>query len=297
MKFKLITSGTLAALLTVSCAKTADEPVTYLTFYSGTPPSTKIANPPSDQTQLEKGQRVGLYIFPKTSSPIATINQELIVSDNNMLNPVIPIVRPEGPLEIFAYNPYFEEITDVSTTKTFFINTAQDTQYGFRENDVMFGEPVVNPIGANEMKVVIRFIHKLSKIDVKLTTNGSVTSLQSAKIRILNTYRKAIIDPRHKTISPAGEPKDPILIAAFSHTETSFRASGIILPQTINRGTDLIEVELASGKKLFHTLSSNGTFEPGKLYTYNITVNAENLTVNSSIKAWASPDVIDGDVF
>lgn len=297
MKLKSIISGALVVLLVASCTKTVDEPAseTYLTFYSGSPSFTKAVNLPLNQAQLKKGQEVGLYIFPKNSNLISTINKKLIVSDNNVLEPDVPLVRPEGPLEILAYYPYYPEIKSYSDTKRLLMGSFQLTEEAFQTYDIMFGEPVVNPIGPNETKVAIKFVHKMSRIDMKFTPGVGV-DLRGAQVKIRNVEVEAIINPRYQEITLTGGAKGlDILIADFGQTETNFNANGIIFPQKVAKGKIFFEIRLLSGKVFSYELSSDQTFASGKRYTYNVSISLETMIVNSSIKDWKSGSSISGE--
>lgn len=297
MKLKSIISGALVVLLAASCTKTVDEPAsgTYLTFYSGSPSFTKAVNLPLNQAQFKKGQEVGLYIFPKNSTPISIINRKLIASDNNILEPEVPLVRPEGPLEILAYCPYYPDINNDSDSKRLLMSSFQLTEEAFQTYDIMFGEPVVNPIGPNETKVVIKFVHQMSRIDMKFTPGVGV-DLRGAKVKIRNVELEAIINPRYKEITLTGGVLNAdIRIAEFSQTETNFNATGIIFPQKVAKGKIMFEIQLFSGRIYSYVLSSDQTFKPGKRYTYNVSISLEQMIVNSSIENWKPGSSISGE--
>lgn len=296
---KSIVVGTIVALLMISCSSETPSHVpshvSSLNLYSEAEAQTKVLGQSLNQTQLVNGQLLGLFVVAQTPGG-EIVNTQLRAATNNVLEQLIPITRPMGELSLFAYHPYAANWSK-DADNPFSVESDQTTEANFLASDLMLGTPAVNPISAEETIVTLKFKHQLSKIDINLTAGKGISGLRSSKVNILNTLPSTTINPMTGTLAPASGVPTPIKVAIFSANPTTFKASAVIIPQTINQDVKFIEIELVDGKKLYHKLISNSTFEPGKKYIYDITVTGNGLFINSTVEDWGNGGATSGEAY
>lgn len=142
----------------------------------------------------------------------------------------------------------------------------------------------------------LNFHHLLSKVEVVLIQGaGDGSFLQNiTSLQVLNTQPTASFtldkataaDAVTVTASGTAFPisLDTDLSASSAETDQVLNEA-IIVPQTINSGTEFIRVQTAEST-FTYDLANTTTFESGKKYKYIITVRETGLEVNSQISDW-----------
>ena len=180
--------------------------------------------------------------------------------------------------------------------------------------------------------VIIPMFHKGAKIKVKLTPNGMpITKLQGATVQfyvngsdtstpstttlklsdgtITSITSGATLAPITLTSKLGYKPDGTTLLTTsdanangdngvINDSETpakmkTYVCSGIILPQALAAGNDLIKITLASSEgstvylyKIPTTGSPVTSFVAGKVYTYDIAVKVDGLTLTTTVADW-----------
>jgi len=154
----------------------------------------------------------------------------------------------------------------------------------------------------DEGKLVIKFKHALSKIDINLTLNNQFAKMNVAKtditdITIGGTIRQYDFTPKTGAVTPRIDetatdlyPYQSAYTAPsaenFNRAEVKYEA--IVLPQTVTAGTLMVSFKI-QGKPYLWTSTEDITFEQGKRYTFNLQVGDDVVTISKngfSVTAW-----------
>ncbi|WP_455608843.1 fimbrillin family protein, partial [Bacteroides rodentium] len=144
--------------------------------------------------------------------------------------------------------------------------------------------------------VNLQFKHLLSKIEVVLVQGNGAPGID--KVEILNTKLDAVFTPSKTAdwaVSASGD-NNPITIdkgttpktdAEDDNKDNDVLNEAIIVPQTLQGGTQFIRITTNKGGQLFYSLPTEGRrFEAGKKYRYTITANLTGLDVTATIGDW-----------
>ena len=202
----------------------------------------------------------------------------------------------DRPIMVRALYPYnwASQTTDIEQVFEVQANQAERSYY--KRSDLMYAktpEPVYKTsITDLNPYVTLTFKHKLSKINVNLTS-ANQTLITNARVKLLNVKRKVNVNKVTGELaaeeSVSLNPADEILLAGNAVNLTS--SSAIIVPQTVPVGK-FIEIKLSNNDIMTYKLFDPMTFESGKSYTYNITVTESGLSgISTTVTEWG--DAID----
>lgn len=217
---------------------------------------------------------------------------------------------PEAALNFYAYAPFGSANADITaftapTTSLGAMNITYTVPSGANE-DFTVATPITNQesttIGG---QVAFTFAHMLSKVNIKavldpaLVEDGYTLSLGEAKLTV--NKNKGTVDATNSNPS----------LTAGADANTTYSASmttGTIVPYLVMpQSTQNCKAEITGAivKKdgqtdiavsLVYTFSEGdvklGTFEAGKLYNLNFTVNLEEITFSSQTGAWGAANDI-----
>lgn len=226
----------------------------------------------------------------------ATENSQVLVAPNGYM---FQFPGTDAGVDVYAIHPASTVTNVTKNTTTFSVKEDQTVDVDYVNSDL------ITATAGNKKKadgtIMLNFAHKLSKVIVKLqvaSSNNSSIDLTDAKISINGNKTVALThtfaDATGETTLTLGETSDTKKITLGKYDEQNGTA-GIIIPQTANAGTKLIQVELANGNTFSYTPADNETFEPEKEYTYTLTLKAELLTlVSVEIKDWTK-EAREGD--
>ena len=234
-------------------------------------------------TQIVAGQQVGVTITgAKTDDHY---NVAWSVGENGALtNTGNAVYYGSGDATIIAYHPY--NSTWTGTSHSFSVNTDQSIEENYRNSDLLWATAASSK---TENAVPLTFTHKLAKINVTLVPEEDTMDLSGATISICNTKISTTFNPTNGTISDASG--DPQEIKAGVTTAEAYTASAIVVPQTVNSGSQFIKIAL--GEKIFYyTLSAGKELKSGYSHNYTLTVKEQKVEVkgDSEIKDWTDED-------
>lgn len=224
-------------------------------------------------TQIVSGQQIGVTI---TGAVGAHENQPWSAGNNGVLNNIGEKVYWGNESAIItAYHPYNKDWT-FADANNFSVSTNQTANTNYLASDLLFAK--LENQTKQENAVTLTFVHKLSKINVSLTsTDVDSEDLANATISICGTKVTTTFNPSTGEIGNATG--DATEIVAGENSKT---ASAIIIPQMVNEGTKLIRVAI-SGKIYYYSLAEGTTFTSGKSYTYTLTVKNKQLEVSAKM--------------
>ena len=229
-------------------------------------------------TQIVAGQQVGVTIIGATTSHNNVVWN---VGENGaLINTGDKVYYGAGDATITAYHPYNSAWT--STSHSFSVNTDQSSEENYRNSDLLWATAASSK---TENAVPLEFTHKLAKINVTLDPEENTMDLSGATISICNTKISTTFNPTTGVISDAsGDPKE---IKAGVTSAEAYTASAIVVPQTVNSGSQFIKIAL--GEKIFYyTLSANKELKSGYSHNYTLTVKEQKVEVRgeSEIADW-----------
>ncbi len=192
----------------------------------------------------------------------------------------------QANIDICAYYP-----SDVSSsTTTFYVGDDQTTAAKYQLYDLMYATRLTDK--AKGSTHALTFNHALTKIVVNLKAgNGLSDSDITGKVtavKINNTILKADLTISGGEISASKDSEESATdIDITGATKTNH--TGIIVPQTLTEGTTFITVTYNNNALTYAIPSGGKTFAAGAVYTYNFTVNAQGILLESTeINNWNS---------
>lgn len=184
-----------------------------------------------------------------------------------------------------------------SAASSFTVKADQSTDANYKASDLMYG--VLTNQSRTSTAKKIQFSHQLSKVVVSLTTGTGAPAVANAAVTLKSVYSYpyTIAHNANKdgaTFTQGTKPSSATDIKVMTTTTNGTATSGaaIIPPQTIAQNADFITISLASGGTITYKLAAQTTFEAGKVYTYNVTINLQGITVTTAITDWASGSTV-----
>ena len=201
-----------------------------------------------------------------------------------------------------AYYPYSESLTDGKMDW----NMAEVEENQPCKADVLFASgataskasPTVNFTDADH-----RFKHCMSLVEFKIKPGQGVkyNNYKFNRLELKGIFRSGKFDTRTGSVETAGD-RGPIIL---NFDDVSFESEKsfayIMLPQSLESNKMDIEIYLLlNDSEVKYTTSitptTNGQFEGGKKYTYNITVKNTGITIEyANIVPWGNGDSSDLD--
>ena len=209
------------------------------------------------------------------------------------------------------------------TALTHTVALDQSTPANYQKSDLLYGS-VQNQARKTSQSII--FKHKLAKVEVKLKVGTGTTVAQltneGTTVHILNTKNRVQWLPVKQDAFASVTPATTIPAYGGTLGDLSFEdattaattginmylqkdasvadaigniavfGEAIVVPQTLTATAaaplNFIKVHLNDGGDLYAKITSNITFEPGKKYIYNITVNLTGITLTSTITNWTN---------
>lgn len=278
MKTRQLSVLALSALLFVACSNDNEEPIDNwngeirLSTASVDLRQTKAA--PDDQ--IASGQQIGLFINEDASLVTISYTQNLTYTANGTggLTASTQYYPETGNrVKISGYHPHNSGSAD---TYDFSVASDQSTNTDYYNSDLLYSAEAsyIRQKAAH----TLTFDHLLAKITYTLVAGSGTPDLSGASVKIINTLPTVEFDRITGTVGAAKGTAAAI---------TPNAGGAIIVPQTIAAGTKLIEVALASGGTLYHTVPAGDvTFVPGQVYNYTITVNLTGVSLATTVTPW-----------
>ena len=259
-------------------------------------------------TQLKDGEQVHVWVDDATTGT-ALYNNNLY--NNNLLSKgnggalsggTPMYFPPSGSVDIYALHgnmtvdnayPMSALTHTVAEDQRSAIATAGE---GYQGSDLVYAKLENVQRTPPTTTATLNFHHLLSKVEVVLIQGaGDGSFLQNiTSLQVLNTQPTASFtldkataaDAITVTASGTAFPisLDTDLSASSAETDQVLNEA-IIVPQTINSGTEFIRVQTAEST-FTYDLANTTAFESGKKYKYIVTVRETGLEVNSQISDW-----------
>lgn len=174
----------------------------------------------------------------------------------------------------------------------------EQSEANYFENDLMYAANKVTSDGNNSE---ILFSHVCSgiRIGIKAAPEASLLAEKQVDVTLNNLYISGNLNMKTGDLSPATDTSKGIIDLGKvnfvnSFGDTDIYAKATVIPQKLERGTELITIR--NGNKVFkYTIDKlNGlTLEPGKIHTFEIEIDGDsNISVTTSIAEWEVGETI-----
>lgn len=238
---------------------------------------SRIAGQGLQSTLIAEGQHLGVTI---AGAKNGQTNAEWVAGENGSLIPKgEKVLWGDTDITITAYHPYNAEWKD--GVQNFTVKTDQSTEEGYLDSDLLWATATASP---TDLPVNLKFMHKLAKISVTLTSND-FDDLSGAEVSICGTGVSGDFNPATgEFLGVNGSVYD---IKAGSITESVSTVSAIIIPTSMAIGERLVKIAYA-GKDYHYVISKSMEFKSGYSYHYTLKLVAGDLP--------AVEEVISGEV-
>jgi len=216
-------------------------------------------------TMIAEGQQVGVTILGASSKHT---NVCWTAGENGILvNTGAAAYWSGSDITVRAYHPYHADWT--AANQVFHVQTDQTTDEGYLDSDLLWASTTASK---SNLPVDLPFTHKLSKINVTLFSDGN-HDLSKALITLCGTNTATGFNLETGELF-AVEEKIADIQASIT-TADAYTASAVIVPQTLEEGSQFIKITL--GEEDFHyTLPTDQVFESGQAYNFTLKVKLED---------------------
>lgn len=283
---QLLFLATAAAAVTSSCQKApvSEQEITKAVTFSSTisnQVTTKAAG-----ANWESNDAIG--VFMKTGSGLSNAlasNKQYVTTSGdgnfkaNSTTEEISYPADGSNVDFIAYYPYQTTISN----NVYPVNVSDQTQQN--KIDFMYAN---NVTGANKntANAQLQFSHKLSKIELTIAAGTGVSSLTGLTVTYNGFNTTANFDLATGTLAAGTNPA--AIKAKTTAGTTTTTAETILLPVANVAGA---KVEFKIGNETYTwTLPSSTTYEAGKKYSYNITLQEE---AGNNTAVVASGSIVD----
>lgn len=242
-----------------------------------------------------KNDEIGVFM-KDVNKPLAgtTFNHNAKYINNTGNNSFTPATEDDAlyfpsddkSVDFIAYYPYREVIND------FKYPIDVSSQVNLPDIDFMYSNNAKD-INKEKGEVGLSFTHQLCKIVIKIRGYGS-NNLSDLSVMITNVGTKAMFDLNTGTLQPA---------TVFEDVELTVNKEGLI-ESILLPDEDISQKELwlifdgdesIAYKYSFGSEKNISSFQKSTIYTYNITVNEDDMaqSVQGSITDWLEGPVVD----
>lgn len=258
----------------------------------------RVANNSNLQsTQLVSGLQAGVFLMQDDAIMANGNNVQLTADGNGGFTYASRMTWPSnGTVSVYAYAPYNAAWTP-SADNAFSVAADQSEDAGYLASDLVYGVPTAtNPVTrTTDGNVAMSFSHKLAKLNIDIVSGDDAINLKGATVNVLNTLPTTSLNLTTGALGTATGTATTIKAAIFSSTATAFKSSVILVPQTVNAGTQLVQIRTAD-KTYTAKLPADVTFESGKEYTYTVNVGMTDLTLGGgTVNPWTSTTGMESD--
>ena len=187
---------------------------------------------------------------------------------------------------------------------------ADQSGEGYAQSDYLYTGRI-SGFAEGKNGVNLRFYHQVAKLKVQIIRSEdtpadfSVTGLKINSVATQGTYTAPEISEnddnnRYGTWSNTGEVKDitPHETADYPENSNILAAhEAIVIPQTVKENTKLFTITVEGYSDFTYTTTAEKEWEPGKEYTYTVTIKGSTLDVKVSGNiGWVNGATGNGEV-
>lgn len=276
-------------------------------------------------TELAANTTVGVYIYEAGETEVnatsgygykniaytvsGTVGDLALVTATDQ--PYFPNDKSKN-IDIYAFAPQVYTGTgelNTLTAQDVFATTADQTaDADYMASDFVWGKAAtVTFATASTSSIEIPLKHKLSKININIAPGSGMTlsQLAHARITLNGVILQGTVDFSTGAVTTrTGATASSVILTSnastsatttFTNSSTNYTActsSAVIIPQDIAASTSFITVELWDGTAYTTSYkvktTTTSSFAAETVYTYNIIVNSQGLSLTTTISDWTS---------
>lgn len=190
-----------------------------------------------------------------------------------------------GTVAIKAFYPS----TVTSSIVSFTVNDNQTDATNYKGSDLMYATPISDQ--AKVANVSLTFNHALAKIVVNMTAGDGLDATDIGNCTVTLHAKKTATIGSGAVTKDASNNYNATGDAVTITMGTGSSVAAIIVPQTITASAsskyNFITITTAGNHSVTYQLSTDKTFDAGKVYTYSLKVSMSAITLQSnSITDW-----------
>lgn len=321
MKTKLLSVLALAALLFGSCSNDEqglNDGVTELRVSSGVTTLLKSAANTQEST-IANGETVNLWVDDATTSDALYKANQLTANGSNGFSYGTAMYFPQtgNAVDIYAIHgkfvtPFASGNAFPSSAVDYSVESNQEVLGGatFTNSDLLYAYSKNVSRNGKPTTASLTFYHMLSKLEVAIKIGAGTPTLATSNAVTLGR-NNIIVDGEFTpstTATMTSQADRAAMLSAGTSTATiqlgqlissDFTVANIVYSEAILVPQDMsgkvLTFTLANGGQLKYTIPANTTFESGKKYQYQITLNLTGLQVTSSIAEWDPVAAVQGN--
>lgn len=321
MKTKLLSVLALSALLFASCSNDEQDlnsGSTELRVSSGVITLLKSAANTQENT-IANGETVSLWVNDATTSDALYKANQLTANGSNGFSYGTTMYFPQtgNAVDIYAIHgkfvtPFASGNAFPSIAVDYSVESNQEVLGGatFTNSDLLYAYSKNVSRNGNPTTASLTFYHMLSKLEVAIKIGAGTPTLAASNGIILGS-NNVIVDGKFTpstTATMTSQTDRAAMLTAGTSTATiqlgqlissDFTVANVIYNEAILVPQDMsgkvLTFNLANGGQLKYTIPANTTFESGKKYRYELTLNLTGLQVTSSIAEWDPVAAVQGN--
>ncbi len=249
-------------------------------------------------TKLQNGQEVGVWLSAKVVDNDLNLadvskNTRFIQSAEGLVSEPATHWNYQPALELYAYSPYDAKAGENPAAYVFAVSTEQDKADNVR-SDLLWTKHTLNYA---EGSATLAFKHLMSKIVLNIYSTSPSAALEDSKVTLTNVKTSATVNLGNGGVV-AQETVEDVVSATVNEVpaEINIVREAIIVPQTIAKGSQLLEI--LTKKELTYTWETDEdlVIESGKQITLKVEVKETECIVSiQEIADWGASELIAGD--
>lgn len=237
-------------------------------------------------TRFRGGAGVGMFIvnYPTTAVP-ETIslskaqirNQKYMQSADGLVGDKHAYWDRNTAIDVVAYYPYHKDVEIEPTAAVIAVAERQDTLLNnlpaYDESDFLWAKARAQ---AGTDPVQLPFKHLMSKVIVYLKSDAMIPGdMVGSRVMIQGMQTTAQVNLETGMTTPVGEIGSVVATEqVMDKTGYECAVKAIVVPQTVKRNTQLLEIQTLGGYSYTYRLPDDLTFETGKQVTLEVTIES-----------------------
>lgn len=321
MKTKLLSVLALSALLFVACSNDEQDlnsGATELRVSSGVTTLLKSAAYTQEST-IANGETVSLWVDDATTTDAVYKANQLTANGSNGFSYGTAMYFPQtgNAVDIYAIHgkfatPFASGDAFPSGAVSYSVESNQKVPGGttFTNSDLLYAYSKNVSRNGNPTTASLTFYHMLSKLELAINI-GNGTPILAASNAITLGSNNVIVDGEFTpstTATMTSQTDRAAMLTTGTSTATiqlgqlissDFTAANVFYNEAILVPQDMsgkvLTFTLSNGGQLKYSIPANTTFESGKKYQYQITLNLTGLQITSSIAEWDPVAAVQGN--
>jgi hypothetical protein len=224
------------------------------------------------KSALSESNTVGVFVTSNGETIENGKNNKHTVSGTK-LESTDAMVYPKGnnpKVSVYAYAPYADNF-DLASANNFSVATDQSSEENYLASDLLYAKAEDHAKDNGDVK--LSFTHQLSQLKINITNTAQ--DLTYATVKVSGTKVATSFNPSTGELGEAtGEATDIVAASNLGDVTTVY---AVVVPQELSEGTELVKIVTAD-KTFTAAVASGVTFEAGKAYSFNVSVNESSST-------------------